>query len=171
MRKRVPEVDALVRDRLKWLDRDIKAEEKQINELERRLGKARAKLQGDMAERARLLTFLPSEFEEKGELIYRFCDLEVGAFRDGMSCAEREALDVERQALVLRMGMPTWPIEEIRKTVAAAERMYGTAQLKEVADAQLKAAADKDTEAEEQFECGICGNTHEKCTCADNGIR
>jgi hypothetical protein len=115
--RRVPEVDALVRDRLRWLDREIEGREKDVAETEARLAQVRARLVEDRAEQARLHAFLPSEFEERAQLIDRLLAKEGLEFREGMTREEREALDVERQSLVLRLGANSWPIEDLRKSV------------------------------------------------------
>ena len=64
-----------------------------------------------------------SPFQEKSELIYeilRRADLD---FEEGMTREEREALDIERQTFVLRVGYNQMSCEELRKLLTGARRI------------------------------------------------
>lgn len=52
----------------------------------------------------------------KAKLILEILDLDGYAFRDDMTDDEREALDVERQSHVLRMGMNQWSVSQLQET-------------------------------------------------------
>jgi hypothetical protein len=56
----------------------------------------------------------PSEFQEKFELIDELLSRINMGFEEGMTREEREALDIERQSLVLRAGWNSMSIEELR---------------------------------------------------------
>lgn len=55
-----------------------------------------------------------NEFKEKNDLIQEFLKRKRLEFRKGMSREEREALDVERQMLVLRLGLNQMSVEELK---------------------------------------------------------
>ena len=55
-----------------------------------------------------------SEFKERNDLIQEFLKREGLDFRKGMSRKEREKLDMERQSLVLRVGLNKMSVKELR---------------------------------------------------------
>ncbi len=55
-----------------------------------------------------------SEFQEKFELIDELLSRADMGFEEGMTREEREALDMERQSLVLRAEWNNMSIEELR---------------------------------------------------------
>jgi hypothetical protein len=67
MKERNEDVDRIVRERLSWLEREIADREKDIAGTEERLAKTKADQVRAQGERARLLGFLPSDFEERAE--------------------------------------------------------------------------------------------------------
>lgn len=59
---------------------------------------------------------VPIDFRRKSELIRKMLDVEH-AFTDDMTRDEREALDIERQMFVLRMGWNNLTVEELEDQV------------------------------------------------------
>lgn len=57
------DVDGLVVERLRWLNREIESREESIAGTEAMLERDRAKQTKALGERARLLAFLPADFE------------------------------------------------------------------------------------------------------------
>ena len=55
-----------------------------------------------------------SEFKEKSDLIQEFLKKEGLDFREDMTREERERLDVERQMLVLRVGLNKMSVKELK---------------------------------------------------------
>ena len=55
-----------------------------------------------------------SEFKEKNDLIQEFLKREGLDFKKGMSRKEREAFNVERQSLVLRVGLNQMSVKELK---------------------------------------------------------
>jgi len=61
-----------------------------------------------------------SDFREKYELISEFLSREGIDFKEGISKEEEEMLDIERQSLVLRIGLNKMSIAELRKFMSLA---------------------------------------------------
>jgi hypothetical protein len=57
----------------------------------------------------------------KAKLIMDILDLDGMAFRDDMSRDEREAMDVERQSYVMRLGLTQWSLTRLEDTVKMLE--------------------------------------------------
>lgn len=60
---------------------------------------------------------------ERVDLILRVLENEGLVFQDDMTREERDNMDVERQAFVLRLDLNTWPMDKLRQ---AAGRQAGS---------------------------------------------
>ncbi len=63
-----------------------------------------------------------SEFREKYELISEFLSREGMDFEEGMSKEEEKTLDIERQSLVLRIGLNKMSIAELRNFLSLEKK-------------------------------------------------